>query len=321
MKKTFLTFVVAAFLCFSGQVLGGEPRFYGVSILTADLTFKDDVAAVFGTDSDFQLEYDSGNGYLQLGDGTNDFLRITDAGTTAGFYVLGNLGIGLTPVAGTRLTLPLENDAVTPTLAFGDGDTGFYENPDDELRVSYGGVLHSTFDGTGFYVSVANSPLLKRSVPSNTVPGHTFYDDQNTGLGTAGADQLSLIAGGVEGIRISEATTTETEITGRVVMSDSALSVTTEANITDPLASSVLLITGDDDTDNDAIDLQNGETAGQVIYIIAEAAVDVNDTITINMADTTCTNCPAIVFDKVGENATLIWTGTTWAVTGLQSSL
>ena len=32
---------------------------------------------------------------------------------------------GVTPVAGTRVLLPLESDAVTPSFAFGDGDTGF----------------------------------------------------------------------------------------------------------------------------------------------------------------------------------------------------
>ena len=32
-----------------------------------------------------------------------------------------NVGIGTSNISGTSLTLPIENDAVTPTLAFGDG--------------------------------------------------------------------------------------------------------------------------------------------------------------------------------------------------------
>lgn len=98
--------------------------------------------------------------------------------------------------------------------------------------------------------------------------------------------------------------------------------VTTEANVTDPLTTSVLLITGDNDADNDTIELQDGDVAGQILKIIAAVAVDIDDTMTIDTTtDSTCTNCPAIVMDKVGENASLIWIGTTWVVTGLQTAL
>lgn len=92
-------------------------------------------------------------------------------------------------------------------------------------------------------------------------------------------------------------------------------SFTTEANITNPLPGIVVLLSGDDDGDNDAIDLQNGTKAGQMVILIASANIDADDTCTINMADTTCTNCPAIAFDTVGESATLVWTGSTWVVT------
>lgn len=224
--------------------------------------------------------------------------------------------------AAKHLVLPLHDDATTPTLAFGDGDTGFYQNYDNYIRIAQGGVAVWEINAIGITGFASDRPRLLDEASSLTNPTLIPYgNDLDTGLGGANADDLVLIVGGVQVIKMTEATTTEAEITGRVVMSDSALSVTTEANITDPLASSVLLITGDNDSDNDAIDLQNGETAGQLIYIIAEAAVDTDDTITINMADTTCTNCPAIVFNKVGENATLVWTGTTWATVGLQTSL
>lgn len=96
---------------------------------------------------------------------------------------------------------------------------------------------------------------------------------------------------------------------------------TTEADITDPLTGSVVLLDGDNDGENDTIDLQDGTTTGQILYLIAAVDIDVNDTCTINYGDTTCTNCPATVFDKVGENAHLIWTGSTWVVISLQSAL
>ena len=94
-------------------------------------------------------------------------------------------------------------------------------------------------------------------------------------------------------------------------MSPQALTVTTEANIA--LTGSLLLITGDDDTDNDAIDLQDGTTAGQLLFIVAVALVDANDTITVAMTDTTCTGCLTVLMDEVGDTWGLVWTGSTWA--------
>ena len=96
---------------------------------------------------------------------------------------------------------------------------------------------------------------------------------------------------------------------------------TTEADITDPITSNVVLLDGDDDADNDTIDLQDGTYPGQILYLVAEADIDADDTCTINYGDTTCTNCPATVFNKVGENAHLVWTGTTWSVISLQDGL
>jgi len=104
------------------------------------------------------------------------------------------------------LVLPLENDSATPTMAFGDGDTGFYESADDTLAFAGDGNVAAYFNryymrGTGegrfrldFGVSAYNDPL------------YCFRADDDTGIGRAAADQLSLIAGGVEGIRLIEST-------------------------------------------------------------------------------------------------------------------
>jgi len=116
-----------------------------------------------------------------------------------------SLGIGLTPVAGTRLTLPQENDAVTPTLAFGDGDTGFYEGGDDRIEFASAGSYIWQLDANILGSSATGRPEMRNEVASATnptlIPSH---GDANTGIGWAAADQLSLIAGGVEGIRINE---------------------------------------------------------------------------------------------------------------------
>ena len=97
---------------------------------------------------------------------------------------------------------------------------------------------------------------------------------------------------------------------------------TTEADLTDPLTSTVVLLDGDNDGDNDTLQLQDGIRAGQIVVLIAYADIDADDTVTIDTTtDSTCTNCPAIVFNKVGENVVLVWTGSTWVVLSLQDGL
>jgi len=83
----------------------------------------------------------------------------------------------------------------------------------------------------------------------------------------------------------------------------------------------VLLLDGDNDSTNESVDLQNGTIPGQQVVLIATADIDSDDTCTVAVTDTTCTNCAAIVFDKVGENATLLWTGTTWVLISLVDNL
>ncbi|MDP2652136.1 MAG: hypothetical protein Q8O94_03300 [bacterium] len=118
------------------------------------------------------------------------------------------------------------------------------------------------------------------------------------------------------------ATVTTTLLTaGKTINSSTPLSVTTEADMPNPLVTTLYIVSGDNDTDNDVIDLQNGTTAGQLLIILSGTGIDADDTITIAMTDTTCTSCPSIVFDKQGESAILIWDGSSWAVLSLNNSL
>ena len=110
----------------------------------------------------------------------------------------GNVGIGtITPsqkldVSGSikisedtaQLLLPFSNVASTPTLAFGDGDTGFYETSDDTLSVAVGGGERFRFTTVIFGASNPARSALLNETPSSTnpniVPAQT---DSNTGLG------------------------------------------------------------------------------------------------------------------------------------------
>lgn len=94
----------------------------------------------------------------------------------------------------------------TTGYRFGDGDTGFLEAADDGLIVFRNSLNVSGWDSIGFFSGSggANAGYMLYSVPSSTVPAFAFISDTNTGIGLAAADQLSLIAGGVEGMRIVE---------------------------------------------------------------------------------------------------------------------
>lgn len=115
--------------------------------------------------------------------------------------------LGAIPAA-QHLVLPLHNDTETPTLAFGDGDTGFFESADDTIRVVIEGVNKGVFNASGYTAGGLQegiAAIIGSAPASNIVPGHTFNSDTDTGIGRATADQLSLIAGAIEGLRISEA--------------------------------------------------------------------------------------------------------------------
>ena len=112
---------------------------------------------------------------------------------------------GLTIDTAGHLILPIHNDATTPTISFGDGDTGFYETSDDDIRVSIAGTSTWTMNGSSFGSENSGKPRLLDEVASATNP--TFNPnsgDADTGIGSGGADILSLIAGGVEGHTITE---------------------------------------------------------------------------------------------------------------------
>ena len=91
------------------------------------------------------------------------------------------MGIAIAPVAGTRLTLPQENDAATPTLAFG-GDSGFYEQSNNIVAFSAGGVKLGHFYSGRIEMAGQKAPAMVAETSSATNPGHVFQDDYDTCL-------------------------------------------------------------------------------------------------------------------------------------------
>ena len=112
----------------------------------------------------------------------------------------------LAEVAGNvQIIVPLQDNAAAPSIAFGDGDSGFYENSDDIISVSCAGV-RAWFFSSGSLGNVSGTgPRMQNEVPSATNP--TFNpnsSDADTGIGHNAADQLSLVAGGDEIARAVE---------------------------------------------------------------------------------------------------------------------
>ena len=97
----------------------------------------------------------------------------------------------------------VNGSAALPAIAFGDGDTGFYEVSDDTLRFAAAGTEEWSFTTDALASVTASGAFLDGSASTSTNPAFTFASDTDTGVGRQGADTLSLIAGGVEGIRVT----------------------------------------------------------------------------------------------------------------------
>jgi hypothetical protein len=130
---------------------------------------------------------------LSLIAGAIELIRASETGTAATDQVI------ISPGA------TLRGAAATPLLAFGDGDTGFYESADDTLQLALGGAATLQVRSSDFKHSSGGSRWrLSASEASATVPMLSTAGDTDTGVGAAAADQVSLIAGGVEAMRLSE---------------------------------------------------------------------------------------------------------------------
>jgi hypothetical protein len=87
--------------------------------------------------------------------------------------------------------------------------------------------------------------------------------------------------------------------------------------------SSVIMLDGDNDSNNDEIDFQDWTVAGQIVTFIVVADCDADDTIAIDAEeDSTCTGCPTsgvFTFDDPGDKVSLLWSGTAWFYMGSYS--
>ncbi len=118
-----------------------------------------------------------------------------------------------------QVILPLVNDATKPNFAFGDGDTGFFEQADDILDVATAGAKRFIWSGNFYQSSVLNGAWMRNLNATATEPNvGPDISENTTGMGSAGTDQISLITAAVEAINISA--TQETTIQGTLAVSN-----------------------------------------------------------------------------------------------------
>ncbi len=174
--------------------------------------------------------------------------------------------------SGEHFTLPQDNDAATPSLSFGDGNTGIFESADNTLGISIEGNNRWVIDNLTITGNSTSSGTLNRVGVDATTPGFTFNGDLNTGVGRGADDACSIIAGGVEAMRFTEATGVL-----QAVQADVGLTAHTDSNQgSGPILSSynVYDIVG---TAGDAATLPGTFVVGTLIYVKNGAAANSMD--------------------------------------------
>jgi hypothetical protein len=200
-----------------GDVNSGQQLFYtdsSTSPYALNCVFGNSNCDIGSSGSPFNAGY-----FSTIGGGLTD-QQITFGDASGNFAQSANLKfddtgklwtLGATD-ADTQMLLPLSNDAATPTLSFGDGDSGFYESVDDDLNLSIGGTALFQAQTNGIIFTTGSFRAQIRNVnPTATSPAYAFSADTDTGIGRADADQLSLIAGGKEMLRLVETGTATTD--------------------------------------------------------------------------------------------------------------
>ena len=111
-------------------------------------------------------------------------------------FLGGNVGIGTTAPQ-SKLHIGGTGYNVSNALTFDDGTMGLGASNTGRFGLFFPGGLFYEITTSGFDSQSTGSFYIARTTASATVPIYTIKGDTNTGIGSAGADIVSLIAGGV----------------------------------------------------------------------------------------------------------------------------
>lgn len=197
------------------------------------------------------------------------------------------------------------NVPLSQKVLFGDGNTQIYQPSANHLYFVTNGSTKLILDLNGsFYIP--GGAALRYNVPTAILPSLVpLQTDTNTGIGTAGGDQLSLIAGGVEGIRVFETATHILNYFKGINIFDS-IDILTGAGACSIYTSSTHIVT----TAADALTLADGYN-GQIKFIIMKTHVG-NGTLT----PAHFANGSTITFNSVGDSCQLLYSNNTWHYMG-----
>ena len=98
----------------------------------------------------------------------------------------------------------------TTGMSFGDGDTRIYETSNDVVVFDLNNAARFIWTFNQFSGNLASSGTLRNETATATNPVLVIKGDVDTGVGSAGPDIFSAIAGGVEAVR-------STEVAGAIV--------------------------------------------------------------------------------------------------------
>lgn len=184
----------------------------------SDYFKKDGTVAMTG-------DIDTGNNDLKMGTG------LVGYGGTASKGLSFDSGNEKVTLESGQFLIPCGTKAL-PAIAFTD-------NQDMGLYCTTNGMVISIndFDAFFFYTTIlrgSSGGFIKNIVPSTTQVGlGPNKDDENTGVGWAGADKLSLIAGGKESMRVETYEDTTLADSGTLATIASGVGVVYIKNTTD----------------------------------------------------------------------------------------
>jgi hypothetical protein len=127
----------------------------------------------------------------------------------------------------------------------------------------------------------------------------------------------SITAGSPTGCTEDNCVDEDFEVTGifgaGVSTYDATDAADTNVTVGTELTTTNVIITGDNDSDDDEIDLQDGTRVGQELTLIAGTGIDFDDVITVDIdTDSTYTGGINITLDEAGDSFTILWTGATY---------
>ena len=97
----------------------------------------------------------------------------------------------------------VSGSAGAPTLAFGDGDSGFFESGDDNINITIGGTVEWQISGTKIGGTETGSAFIVSAAGSAAAAVYSFNDDPDTGMYRTQADHIGFTTSGTKRVEIA----------------------------------------------------------------------------------------------------------------------